>query len=45
MTEVKKQDTKKAECPCPYTSCARNGNCEKCQAYHRAAGSKTSCGK
>ncbi len=45
MAEIKKQDTKKAECPCPYTNCARNGNCEKCQAYHRGAGSKTSCGK
>ncbi|MFA6104680.1 MAG: hypothetical protein WCV67_14125 [Victivallaceae bacterium] len=45
MAETKKQTSKKAGCPCPYVNCARNGNCAKCQEYHRGTGSKTSCGK
>ncbi len=45
MAETPKQDSPKVQCPCHYTNCARNGNCGKCQEYHRSTGSKTSCGK
>lgn len=33
------------DCPCPYTSCPRNGNCEACQEYHHSHGEKTCCQK
>jgi len=31
-------------CKCPY-GCARHGNCDACQEYHRKDGSRTNCGK
>ena len=33
------------DCPCYNVSCSRHGDCEKCQAYHKKHGSRTSCGK
>ncbi len=36
---------KNKDCPCPYKDCENNGNCEKCQEYHRKQGDKTYCGK
>ena len=32
------------DCPCTYP-CVRHGKCTECQAYHRADGSRTQCGK
>lgn len=37
-------EEKKKACPCRFKSCPRNKDCQKCQAYHRANGGKTSCG-
>ena len=45
MAENKSKEIKNSKCPCVYVDCPRNGNCEKCQEYHRNSGSKTSCGK
>ncbi|WET06569.1 hypothetical protein P0136_00890 [Lentisphaerota bacterium ZTH] len=42
MAEDKK---KSVDCPCTYSGCPRQGNCEDCQAYHHSHGSRTSCGK
>lgn len=36
---------KASNCPCSSRDCPRNRDCEKCQAYHKSVGSKTSCGK
>jgi hypothetical protein len=45
MSQQNQKNERNSECACPYTSCPRHGDCEKCQAYHHSHGSKTSCGK
>ena len=38
-------EAKNKDCKCSNVNCARHGDCEKCQAYHKSNGSRTSCGK
>jgi len=39
------EKTKNPDCKCHSVDCSRHGDCEKCMAYHKSNGSKTSCGK
>ena len=45
MTENQINQIENPDCPCYSTSCSRHGKCSECQAYHRADGSTTACGK
>ena len=33
------------DCPCPYTDCPRNQNCEACKENHHSEGKQTYCEK
>ena len=43
MSKECQLEANKAQCPCPYTTCSRNGACCQCVAYHREAGDLSWC--